>query len=85
MQDQQTTKKIRTIKKIILRIAIEVGFIAFLFYSNLLMGEYVRSGKGRVYGFAWALHDIFTVSNFLIAIIAGFCGYVAFEMLRRQF
>jgi hypothetical protein len=26
---------------------IEVGFIVFLFYSNLLMGEFERSGMGR--------------------------------------
>src|SRR5260370_29446340 len=31
-------------KKNILRAMIEVGFIIFLFYSNLLMGEFERSG-----------------------------------------
>jgi hypothetical protein len=78
-------EKYKRTKRIILRIAIEVGFIAFLFYSNLLMGEYVRSGNGRMYGLGWAFHNIFTVANFLIAVIAGFVGYVAFELLRRQF
>jgi hypothetical protein len=32
---------------------IEVGFIIFLFYSNLLMGEYERSGLGQKRGVAW--------------------------------
>ena len=31
-------------KKAIWRAVIEVGFIVFLFYSNLLMGEFTRSG-----------------------------------------
>ena len=31
----------------VLRAVIEVGFIVFLFYSNLLMGEFTRSyGQG---------------------------------------
>ena len=34
---------------------IEVGFIVFLFYSNLLMGEFERSGMGQKRGLAWAL------------------------------
>jgi len=29
------------------RAVIEVGFIIFLFYSNLLMGEFERSGMGH--------------------------------------
>ena len=29
---------------------IEVGFIIFLFYSNLLMGEFERSGMGQKKG-----------------------------------
>jgi len=28
------------------RAVIEVGFIIFLFYSNLLMGEFERTGMG---------------------------------------
>jgi hypothetical protein len=33
-------------KKHIWRAVIEVGFIIFLFYSNLLMGEFERSEMG---------------------------------------
>jgi len=43
-----------------LRAAIETGFIIFLFYSNLLMGELERSATGRGKGLVWALEDIFT-------------------------
>ena len=33
---------------------IEVGFIIFLFHSNLLMGEFERSGMGQRRGLAFA-------------------------------
>ena len=63
---------------------IEVGFIVFLFYSNLLMGEFERSGKGQEIGLAWALSDILTFANFAIAIIAALIGYVVVEFLRSK-
>ena len=68
-----------------LRALIEIGFIIFLFYSNLLMGEFERSGMGSKRGLAWALSDIFTVSNFEIAAIAGVIGYALVEFLRTRF
>ena len=34
--------------------------------------------------FAFALRDIFTFTNFTIAIIAALIGYVVFEFLRKQ-
>jgi hypothetical protein len=64
---------------------IEVGFIIFLFYSNLLMGEFERAGIGSKRGLAWALHDVFTTANFGIALIAALVGYVGFESLRKKF
>lgn len=71
-------------KKNIWRAAIEIGSILFLFYANLLMGEFERSGMGQKRGLAWALGDIFTTSNFGIAMIAGVIGYVVFEFLRKR-
>jgi hypothetical protein len=71
--------------KSLLRSLIEIGFIIFLFYSNLLMGEFERSGLGRAKGLEWALHDIFTRTNFAIALIAALVGYVLFEFLRKRF
>lgn len=64
---------------------IEVAFIMFLFYSNLLMGEFERSGTGSRRGLGWALEDIFTVGNLAIALIAASIGYVLFEFFRRKF
>jgi hypothetical protein len=65
------------------RAMVEVGFIIFLFYSNLLMGEFTQTnGQGKT--FVFAIRDIFTVTNFVIAIISGMIGYVVFEYLRKQ-
>jgi len=72
-------------KKNVWRPVIEVAFIIFLFYSNLLMGEFERSGAGTRRGLAWALGDVFTVANFEIAASAALIGYVLFEFLRKRF
>jgi len=72
-------------KKAILRAAIEIGFIIFLFYSNLLMGEFERSGPGRAKGISWAIADVFTAANFEIAVLAALVGYVLVELLRKQY
>ena len=72
-------------KKNVWRAVIEVGFIVFLFYSNLLMGEFERSGMGQKRGLAWAIGDVFTAANFGIAMMAGIIGYVLFEFLRKKF
>ena len=72
-------------RQALLRAIIEVGFIVFLFYSNLLMGEYTGTGKGQQYGLSWAIHDIFTVKNFLLAIFAAVVGYIVFEFLRSKY
>jgi hypothetical protein len=63
---------------------IEAGFIVFLFYSNLLMGEFERSGLGRRNGLAWAMADIFTPENFAIALAAALVGYAIVEFLRGK-
>jgi hypothetical protein len=64
---------------------IEVGFIIFLFYSNLLVGEYERSGMGQTRGIAWAIRDVFTTANFEIAAVAALVGYSLLEFLRKRF
>jgi hypothetical protein len=61
-----------------------MGFIVFLFYSNLLMGEFTRSGAGRGRGLAWAIKDIFSEINFCIAVIAALIGYLVVESLRKK-
>jgi hypothetical protein len=67
----------------VLRALIEVAFIIFLFYSNLLMGEFNRT-NGRGKSFSVALFDIFTIRNFAIAIFAASIGYLIFEHLRKK-
>ena len=65
------------------RAMVEIGFIIFLFYSNLLMGEFTQTnGQGK--NLLFAIQDIFTVTNLVIASISGLIGYVVFEYLRNQ-
>ncbi len=67
----------------VLRGIVEIAFIIFLFYSNLLMGEFnATSGPGKSLSFA--LYDIFTFANFSIAIVAALIGYLVFEYLRKK-
>ncbi len=66
------------------RAVVEMGFIMFLFYSNLLMGEFIRSNNGQGKSLIFALNDIFTVNDLVIAIICAFIGYVVFEYLRKK-
>ncbi len=70
-------------KKGVWRAVTEIGFIVFLFYSNLLMGEFTRAnGPGK--SLAFAIQDIFTVTNFAIALISGLLGFLVVEYLRKQ-
>jgi hypothetical protein len=65
------------------RAVIETAFIVFLFYSNLLMGEFTASNsQGKT--LAMALVDIFTAANFTIAIVSALIGYLVFEYLRKK-
>jgi hypothetical protein len=69
--------------KNIWRALVETGFVIFLFYANLLMGELERSGPGRVYGSAWA-SDIFTVPNCAVAVVAPLIGCLVVEFPRER-
>jgi len=62
---------------------VEVGFIVFLFYSNLLMGEFTRA-NGRGKSFVFAFEDIFSVTNLVIAVISGVLGYFIFNYFRER-
>lgn len=68
----------------VLRAVIETGFIIFLFYSNLLMGEYTRSGMTHHKSFVVALTDVLTPANFAIGVVSALIGYVVVEFLRRR-
>ena len=71
-------------KNAVWRALLEISFIIFLFYSNLLMGEFTGSGQGRVKGLIWAIGDILSEANFAIAVIAALIGYLVVEFLRRR-
>jgi hypothetical protein len=67
----------------VLRAVIEAGFIIFLFYSNLLMGEFTHAHE-RGKTFASALYDVVTPANFAIAACSAVVGYLVFEYLRKR-
>ena len=54
-------------KKNAWRAVIEIAFIVFLFYANLLMGEFERSGIARKRGIVWAIARRFYHRRFEIA------------------
>jgi hypothetical protein len=65
------------------RAFIETGFIIFLFYSNLLMGEFTRSNSTPEKSLMFAITDIFTSANFAVALITSLIGYLVFEYFRK--
>jgi hypothetical protein len=61
----------------------EIAFIIFLFYANLLMGEFTRSSTpGKT--FTAALYDILDARTFGIALAAASIGFVGFDYLRKR-
>jgi len=62
---------------------VEVAFIVFLFYSNLLMGEFTRSNRDAK-TLAFAIHDVLTPTNFAIGLASALIGYLIFEFLRKR-
>ena len=65
------------------RAVIEIAFIVFLFYSNLLMGEFTgTNGTGKT--MAFAVRDIFSLTNLMIALVSAGIGYAVFEGLRKR-
>jgi hypothetical protein len=68
----------------LLRGVIETGFIVFLFYSNLLMGEFTRANMAKGKTLTAAIKDVVTVDSLAIAIFSALVGYVVVEYLRRR-
>jgi uncharacterized protein with PQ loop repeat len=83
VEEQQKHKRIKKLAPL-WRHSIEIGFIIFLFYSNLLMGEYTHSGIGKNKGILWGVQDIFTINNFIMSIILAIIGHLFFEFLRKR-
>ena len=63
--------------------SIEISFIMFLFYANLLMGEFTRTARVK-HTVLFALRDVITPENFAIGIVAACLGHGIFEYLRRR-
>jgi hypothetical protein len=57
----------------------------FLFYSNLLMGEFTRANSLHGKSLMDGVRDIFTLTNFDIGIVSSLIGYVVVEYLRAKF
>jgi hypothetical protein len=76
--------KKNTLFTTLLRGMIESWFIIFLFYANLLMGDFTQNGRAINKGFVWAIRDIFTTTNFIIAVVAAILGHFFFQFLRRR-
>jgi hypothetical protein len=66
------------------RAVIETGFIIFLFYSNLLMGQFTRSNSVHGNNLLFAIGNIFTITNFVIGVICALIGYIVVEYLRKK-
>jgi hypothetical protein len=73
-----------TRSKLLRRTLLEMSFIIFLFYSNLLMGQYNFGHSFSERPILSALRNIFTIENFMIAIAAAFVGHVAFDHIRKR-
>ncbi|HXL73192.1 MAG TPA: hypothetical protein VN963_06155 [bacterium] len=67
-----------------LRTITEMGFIIFLFYSNLLMGEFTNANSAQGKTLFYAILDIFTITNFVIAVLSAMVGHLIFEYLRKK-
>jgi hypothetical protein len=79
LEDPKSARRLKPIW----RAVIEMAFIIFLFYSNLLMGEF-ESGSRKGKSLVFALNDIFTETNFAIAVVSALVGYIVFEQLRKN-
>jgi len=79
-QNPKTLKRRNTV----VRAVIEIGFIIFLFYANLLMGEYTATNDTATKTLLDGLRDIYTYKNFGIAIVCSIIGYVVVEYLRKK-
>jgi hypothetical protein len=58
-------------------------FIIFLFYANLLMGQYTHESIRHGVTLMRAISNIFSVENFVIALICAFIGHSLFDRIRR--
>ncbi len=71
--------------KRILRALAEILFIMFLFYANLLMGEFTRARSlPHASTILAGITDIFTPTNAVVGLIAAIIGYFCIEGIRKR-
>ncbi len=66
------------------RAVVEISFIIFLFYSNLLMGQYVATASPQNMSLWTAIKIVVTPDNLIIALVTALIGHLAFEFLRKR-
>jgi len=77
------TRPIKPILRATVGAAVEIAFILFLFYANLLMGEFTR-GNGVGKTLVTALYDVITYKNFGIGLGSAILGFAFFQSLRKK-
>jgi hypothetical protein len=60
----------------------EISFIFFLFYTNLLMGQFTRSRYAS--SLLAAISEVFTPANALIGLVGATIGYFCIEEMRKR-
>jgi len=74
-----------TLSRRLLRALAEITFIIFLFYTNLLMGEFTRFRRAEhAASVIAALYDLFTPANALVGLIGAVIGYFCIEGIRKR-
>ncbi len=74
----------RAVSKKLLRALAEIAFIIFLFYTNLLMGEFTRArSMSHALTILAGLSDIFTPTNAIIGLVGAIIGYFCIEGFRK--
>jgi len=66
------------------RAVIEIAFIIFLFYSNLLMGQYTANASPQNMSLWMAIKNVVTPDNLIIGFVTALIGHLVFEFLRRR-
>jgi hypothetical protein len=66
------------------RAVVEISFIIFLFYSNLLMGQYVATSNPQNMSLWTAIKNVVTPDDFIVAVVTALIGHLVFEFLRRR-
>jgi hypothetical protein len=48
------------------------------------MGQYTVTAPGQDNGLFWAIRNIFTKENFVIALVTALIGHLVFEFFRKR-